>query len=267
MYFKDFIFWHSNCYLISVFYCFIEMTVFYKSYRNKNENITHAFNRHTAVLLYTKYVCRATWVDNRYAHTTASEKNQYKIGLGHIFDNGAGVLASAMYDLGQDFNQMKSSFQEFEGWYPIPLNEKWTLTPGGLTDIDNKGTKLAPYISLDYKISKTLCFSSRYRYNHMTHKDRDYNGYMDYNDSHQFDLYLNYQATEKLWLQLNPEFFVNTNDFNASNGQKTHWEPSIVARYRVDKHWLPYAEVAWLDQDQNHDDQVRFRLGIRYYFD
>jgi hypothetical protein len=32
----------------------------------------------------------ATWVDNRYAHTTASEKNQYKIGLGHIFDNGAG---------------------------------------------------------------------------------------------------------------------------------------------------------------------------------
>lgn len=73
----------------------------------------------------------ATWVDNRYAHTTASEKNQYKIGLGHIFDNGAGVLASAMYDLGQDFNQMKSSFQEFEGWYPIPLNEKWTLTPGG----------------------------------------------------------------------------------------------------------------------------------------
>ena len=138
----------------------------------------------------------ATWVDNRYAHTTASEKNQYKIGLGHIFDNGAGVLASAMYDLGQDFNQMKSSFQEFEGWYPIPLNEKWTLTPGGLTDIDSKGTKLAPYISLDYKISKSLSFSSRYRYNHMTHKDRDYNGYMDYNDSHQFDLYLNYQATE-----------------------------------------------------------------------
>ena len=58
MYFKDFISWHSNCYLISVFYCFIEMMVFYKSYRNKNEIITHAFNRHTAVLLYTKYVCR-----------------------------------------------------------------------------------------------------------------------------------------------------------------------------------------------------------------
>ncbi|MGK7343233.1 hypothetical protein [Salmonella enterica] len=28
----------------------------------------------------------ATWVDKRYAHTTASEKNQYKIGPGHIFD-------------------------------------------------------------------------------------------------------------------------------------------------------------------------------------
>jgi len=66
-------------------------------------------------------IAAATWVDNRYAHTTASEKNQYKIGLGHIFDNGAGVLASAMYDLGQDFNQMKSSFQEFEGWFRYRL--------------------------------------------------------------------------------------------------------------------------------------------------
>ncbi len=207
----------------------------------------------------------ATWVDNRYAHTTASEKNQYKIGAGHIFDNGAGILVSAMYDLGQNFDQMRSTFQEYEGWYPVPLNDKWTLTPGGLSDIDSNGTKIAPYLGLDYKVSKVFSIGSRYRYNHMTHKEHDYNGNMNYNDSHQFDLFFNYQATDKLWLQLNPEFFVNANDFNASNGQKTHWEPSIVARYRLDKNWMPYAEVAWLDQDQNHDDQVRFRIGIRFY--
>jgi hypothetical protein len=57
----------------------------------------------------------ATWVDNRYAHTTASEKNQYKIGAGHIFDNGAGILVSAMYDLGQNFDQMRSTFQNMKG--------------------------------------------------------------------------------------------------------------------------------------------------------
>ncbi|NDL62122.1 oligogalacturonate-specific porin KdgM family protein [Acerihabitans arboris] len=207
----------------------------------------------------------ATWIDNRYAHTTASEKNQYKIGAGHIFDNGAGVLVSSMYDLGQDFGQLRSTFQEYEGWYPLPLNDKWSITPGGLTDIDSSGTKLAPYISLDYKFSKVVSVSTRYRYNHMTHQERDYNNEMDFNDSHQIDLFLNYQATDKLWLQFNPEFFINTGDYYASNGKKTHWEPSIVARYRVNQHWMPYAEVAWLDQDQNNDNQVRFRLGIRYY--
>ncbi|MFS2222339.1 oligogalacturonate-specific porin KdgM family protein [Pantoea sp. B65] len=207
----------------------------------------------------------ATWIDNRYAHTTAAEKNQYKIGAGHIFDNGAGILASAMYDPGQDFQQFRSTFQEFEGWYPIPLSDNWTFSPGGLTDIDSGGTKLAPYAGIEYKFSKAFSIATRYRYNHMTHKELDYNSNMDYNDSHQIDVFFNYQATDKLWLQLNPEFFINSGDFYASNGQKTHWEPSIVARYRVNQHWMPYAEVAWLDQDKNHDNQVRFRLGIRYY--
>ncbi|MCW8114171.1 oligogalacturonate-specific porin KdgM family protein [Yersinia intermedia] len=207
----------------------------------------------------------ATWIDNRYAHTTASEKNQYKIGMGHIFDNGAGVLVSGMYDLGKDIDQFKSTFQEFEGWYPIPLNNKLTFTLGGLTDIDSSGTKLAPYAGLEYKLNKSFSVASRYRYNHMTHKESDFNGKMDYNDNHQLDVYFNYQATDKLWLQLNPEFFINTGDYYASNGKKTHWEPSIVARYRIDPHWMPYAEIAWLDKDKNNDNQVRFRLGIRYY--
>lgn len=209
----------------------------------------------------------ATWVENRYAHTTAVNKNQYKIGAGHIFDNGSGLLAAAFYDLGKNNDQMKSTFQEFEGWHPIKVNDKWSITVGGLTDIDTNGTKLSPYTSINYNITKVLNVSTRYRYNHMTHKDKDLNGDMDYNDSHQLDLYLNYQATDKLWLQLNPEYIVNTNEFHASNGKKSHWEPSIVTRYRIDKNWMPFAEVAWLDKDQNDDDQIRFRLGVRYYFD
>ncbi|HAT1644559.1 TPA: porin [Raoultella planticola] len=230
------------------------------------KNVNLAFIGLPLLCLSLHSAAATTWVDNRFAHTWGPEKNQYKIGGGHIFDNGAGILVSAMYDLGQGFDQMKSSFQEYEGWYPVLLNNKWSITPGGLTDIDSAGTKLAPYISLDYKISKVLGFSTRYRYNHMTHKDADYNGYMDYNDSHQIDMYLNYQATDKLWLQLNPEFFINTGDFYASNGKKTHWEPSVVARYRINQHWMPYSELAWLDKDQNNDNQIRLRLGVRYYF-
>ncbi len=209
----------------------------------------------------------ATWIDNRYAHTSTLDKNQYKIGAGHIFDNGAGVLVSSMYDLGHDFGQFRSTFQEYEGWYPLPLNDKLSITPGGLTDIDSNGTTLSPYISLDYKFNKIFSMSTRYRYNHLTHQTMDYNSRMDYNDTHQIDLFLNYQATDKLWLQLNPEFFINNGDYYAANGKKTHWEPSIVARYRVNQHWMPYAEVAWLDKNKakDNDDQVRIRLGIRYF--
>lgn len=209
----------------------------------------------------------ATWIENRYAHTTSVQKNQYKLGAGHIFDNGAGLLAATFYDLGSDFDQMKSTFQEFEGWYPIKFDDKWSVTVGGLTDIDSNGVKLAPYASLNYVINKTVNVSARYRFNKMMHKEKDLNGDMDYNDSHQYDLYLNWQATDKLWLQFNPEYIVNINEFNAANGEKGHWEPAVVARYRMNKNWMPFAEVAWLDEDQFGHDQVRYRLGIRYYID
>lgn len=193
------------------------------------------------------------------------KKNQYKIGGGHIFDNGAGLLAGAFYDLGKDFDQFRSTFQEYEGWYPVDLGNGWTFTPGGLTDVTSDGTTLSPYAGLGYKINDIFNIATRYRYNHNTHKSRDNSGEMDYNDSHQVDIYFNYQATDKLWLQFNPEFFINTGDYYAANGNTTHWEPSIVARYRVSPTWMPYGEIAWLDKDQNNDNQVRFRIGVRYY--
>ncbi|KQW99721.1 hypothetical protein ASC84_19665 [Acinetobacter sp. Root1280] len=60
-----------------------------------------------------------TWIDNRYGHITSSDKNQYKIGFGHIFENDAGILVSSIYDLGQPLNHFEKSFQEIEGWYHL----------------------------------------------------------------------------------------------------------------------------------------------------
>jgi hypothetical protein len=126
-------------------------------------------------------------------HTWGPEKNQYKIGGGHIFDNGAGVLASAMYDIGttnQNIGrQLKSTFQEFEGWYPFKLDDQWSVTTGGLTDIDSAGSSISPYMSLDYKLNNVLSFSTRYRYNHITRRTADLNGNMSYNDAHQLDFF------------------------------------------------------------------------------
>ncbi|MCS0522645.1 oligogalacturonate-specific porin KdgM family protein [Enterobacter hormaechei] len=207
----------------------------------------------------------STWVDNRYAHITAVERNQYKIGVGHEFDSGAVILASSIYEMGKNFNQFKSSFQEYEGWYPVTLTDRLTLLPGALVDTDSDGTKVGGSAMIDYRLAEGLSAGGRYRYNHMTYKQRNLNQDMAYNDAHLIDLFVNYQATDKLWLQFNPQYTVNAGDFNSANGHKTHWETSLVAQYRLNKRWMPYTELAWLDQDQNNDNQFRLRIGIKYF--
>lgn len=207
----------------------------------------------------------STWIDNRYAHITASETNQYKIGVGHTFDNGAGLLASSIYDLGKDVNQFKSAFQEYEGWYPFALDDRWSLSPGMLSDVTSSGTKVAPYLVLNYQFTDSLGVAGRYRYNHMTHRERNLNSDMAYNDSHLFDIFVNWQASDRLWVQFNPEYAINTGEFHAPNGHRAHWEPNVAARYQLNRHWAPYMELGWLDKDQNHDSQVRIRVGVRYY--
>ncbi|MDU4361417.1 oligogalacturonate-specific porin KdgM family protein [Klebsiella oxytoca] len=124
---------------------------------------------------------------------------------------------------------------------------------------------MAPYAMLEYRVSGDLSVAGRYRYNHMTHKDVNINAGMEYNDSHLLDVFVNYQATDNLWLQLNPEFSINAGDFRSPNGKRTHWEPNIAAHYQLNKHWRPFAELGWLDRDENHDNQVRVRIGIRYF--
>ncbi|WP_409456020.1 oligogalacturonate-specific porin KdgM family protein [Pseudescherichia sp.] len=33
----------------------------------------------------------------------------------------------------------------------------------------------------------------------------------------------------------------------------------------MNKHWRPFLGLGWLDKDENHDNQVRVRIGIRYF--
>ncbi|EXU74208.1 oligogalacturonate-specific porin KdgM family protein [Erwinia mallotivora] len=118
---------------------------------------------------------------------------------------------------------------------------------------------------LEYRVSGDLSVAGRYRYNHMTHKDVNINGKMEYKDSHLLDVFVNYQATDKLWLLLDPEFSINTGDFRSPNGKRMHWEPNIAAHYQLNKYWRAFAELGWLDRDENHDNQVCVRIGIRYF--
>jgi len=86
----------------------------------------------------------STWMDNRYARITGSEKNQYKIGGGHTFDNGATILAAWLYDAGKNFDQFKSSFPKYKGWYPVNLSPDWTMSQAYLVTWTRRERKLRP---------------------------------------------------------------------------------------------------------------------------
>ena len=207
-----------------------------------------------------------TWIDNRYAHVYSAETNQYKIGIGHLFDNKSGLLASSVYDLGQNFQQFKSAFQEFEGWYNVDLDQHWSLQPGGLVDTTSDGNIISPYFGVNYSFNPGVLLGFRYRYNHNTKKTIDLSGVPEYDDTHHMSIFFSQQVTEKLSIQFIPELLINTNNFREANGSKHHWEIALAGRYRINANWVPYSEITWLDRDQNNDNLIRLRVGVRYYF-
>ncbi|EKY4856704.1 porin OmpL, partial [Enterobacter hormaechei] len=46
-----------------------------------------------------------------------------------------------------------------------------------------------------------------------------------------------------------------------------HWEITNKFSYKIDRNWLPYFELQWLDRWNDYNrEQYRIRLGLRYSF-
>lgn len=206
-----------------------------------------------------------SWFDVREQYNTYTNQNQNKLGFGHIFDDGSGVLISNLNSTGEHLDRYYSSFQEYEGWYNIKLNDKVSMAPGGLVDVSATGTTQAPYFGATYTLDKQLSIGGRYRYNHQSGVTTNTLGDLKHNDTHQLDMFISYQVTPKLWMQINPEYFMNTNDFKSTNGKSSHWEPSLIARYRFNQQWMGYTEATWLDKAADNSNIMRYRVGVRYF--
>ncbi|HGA2242418.1 TPA: oligogalacturonate-specific porin KdgM family protein, partial [Enterobacter roggenkampii] len=107
----------------------------------------------------------------------------------------------------------------------------------------------------------------RYRYNHNNYDTPDYNGQMDKNDTHEFANYWNFKVTDAFFYTFEPHFFQRVNDYHSKNGKDHHWEITNKFSYRIDRNWLPYLELQWLDRWNDYNrEQYRIRLGLRYSF-
>ena len=207
------------------------------------------------------------YLEVREAWNSASEEHQFKVGAGYNFDNGAGVLFQTVYNTAE-LDQFKHSFDEFEGWYPLwEITDKLTLSPGGILNSTSAGSTTSPYVQLGYSVNPDLAVAFKYRYNHMNYQTRDINSEMNYNDNHQLVMVVNYKINDSLTYEFEPDLYLNSGDYNRKNGKDHSWELNHKFSWKITHHWRPFVQLSWLDRDiNNHAEQYRIRLGMRYYF-
>lgn len=213
-------------------------------------------------------MCQAAgYIEVREAWNSASEEHQFKLGAGYNFANGAGLLYQSAWNTGK-LDQLKHTFDELEGWYPLwAITDNLTLSPGGIINSTSAGSATSPYVQLGYKYSDRLGMAFKYRYNHMNYRTPDLQGEQKYNDSHQLIAVINYKINPGLTYEFEPDLFLNTGEYRRKNGRDHSWELNHKLTWKMTDSWRPFVQLSWLDRDiRNNAEQYRIRLGIRYYF-
>ena len=207
------------------------------------------------------------YLETREAYNTASELNEIILRGGYNFEGGAGVMATNAYNIGK-FDQLKHSYNELEGWYPLfRPTDKWTVSPGGLVNSSSAGSGGAVYLDNNYKFLPFFNLTVRYRYNHNNYDSIAFNGNPARNDTHEIANYWNFKLSDELNYTFEPHYFIRVNDFHSKNGKSHHWEITNKFSYKIDTHWMPYLELQWLDRWNDYNkEQYRIRVGLRYTF-
>lgn len=221
-----------------------------------------------SLLPFSFFASAGGYIEVREAYESASKDHQLKLGGGYNFDNGAGVLYQTVFNTGKSMQQLKHTFDEIEGWYPLwNITDKLTFYPGGIINLTNAGSTTAPYLQLGYVYNRDLAMAFKYRYNHMNYKTFDLEGEQDYNDSHQLILVVNYKISEKVSYEFEPDLYINTGNYRRKNGKDHSWELNHKFTWKMTPVWRPFVQLSWLDRDiGNNAERYRIRLGIRYYF-
>lgn len=208
------------------------------------------------------------FLEVREAYESASKDNQLKLGGGYNFDNGAGVLYQTVFNTGKNLEQLKHTFDELEGWYPLwHITDQLTFYPGGIINSTSSGSTTSPYVQLGYVYDHDLAMAFKYRYNHMNYQTADLEGEKDYNDNHQLVMVVNYKITDKVSYEFEPDLYINTGDYKRKNGKDHSWELNHKFMWKMTNTWRPFVQLSWLDRDiSNNAERYRIRLGIRYYF-
>ncbi|WP_159867092.1 MULTISPECIES: oligogalacturonate-specific porin KdgM family protein [unclassified Raoultella] len=207
------------------------------------------------------------YVGARGAYLTAQNRHQPAIYTGINATNGFGAVLTETFDAGK-MDQLKSEAAELEMWYPyLRPSEDWILHVGSLADSFAAGSNGGIYTGATYLIDKTQNVMFRYRFNYQNFDTLNASNELKRYYAHMFVLTYSWDITEKLNYYFESEYYIALNDFRQANGKKTSGELHSQLSYKIDKHWQPYVEIAWLDRNIScNAEEYRVRWGINYHF-
>ncbi|HBV3540005.1 TPA: porin OmpL [Klebsiella pneumoniae] len=206
------------------------------------------------------------WIEARDGYETAYNRHELAFRGGYDFENTAGIMLTNAYNL-EAFEQLKHSWNELEGWYPLVSYQALTIYGGALVNENTDGSGGAGYFDFKYTVEKDLSVTLRARYNH-----RNYDSENNYSrkkpaDTLESHLGISYTINKDWNYYLEPAYFKHLNDFHAGNGKGHHVEVDNVLTYTGFDHFQPYVSLAYMDRSiAENNENYRIRLGVRYNF-
>jgi len=207
------------------------------------------------------------YVGGRGAYLSAESRHQPAIYTGLNAPNGFGAILTETFNAGK-MDQLKSEATELEMWYPyFKPTENTSLHIGGLADSFAAGSNGGFYTGATYQIDERQNVMFRYRFNYQNFDTLNANDDLKRYYAHMFVLTYSFDITDRINYYFESEYYIALNDFRQANGKKGSGELHSQITYKIDEHWYPYIEIAWLDRViAQNAEEYRVRWGVTYHF-
>ncbi|WP_084276366.1 oligogalacturonate-specific porin KdgM family protein [Erwinia mallotivora] len=205
-------------------------------------------------------------LDFREAWMSGSKMFQTKLQISTVIEKNVYFSYQNTINHGKDFSQFKNNYSEIEMAYNIPVTDKFSIIPDAVFNWGRSGTHIDPYLKLGYQLTPDIGLMAGYRYYHLNYKSVNLDGDQQRNDSHEYDLWFNWQVTDRIFFNYNPVYLHKAGNFYYGNNKKSMWQHTVYFNYRYDQHWLPYIDLSDLGRAGNGEKEYRIRMGIRYSF-
>ncbi|WP_367395642.1 oligogalacturonate-specific porin KdgM family protein [Pantoea sp. Ep11b] len=208
----------------------------------------------------------STGVDIREAYTTGSKMFQTRLQISTVINDSVSFSYQNTINNGSNYTEFKNNYSEVEVTYAIPLTDRFSFIPDMVFSWGHKGSHIDPYLKFNYQLSPQFGVMAGYRYYHYNYKTPCLDDSLQRNSSHEYDLWLNWQVTDKLFVNYNPVYLQKQNDFHFGNNKKEMWQHTLYLSYQYDSHWKPFGDISDLGRAGNGDKEYRMRIGLKYLF-